>query len=305
MRHMRFLLAQRSIANRRLLSAGGRLRTLASVVLLLVGALLAGNAFAAVRIAEPGQNVDGGSRGVRVPAGIAAGSIDTGSGSVTLEAGASARNIDTGSGSVRLHDDARSGDIDTGSGRVELGRNARAGRIDTGSGRVQLDDGAHSEHIDTGSGGVEGGSNVVVDGKIDTGSGGVELGAGSRVAGDIDTGSGGVELLATEVAGYIDTGSGRVYLTDSNILGEVRTRSGEVRLEGSTHVHGDLLVQTNRCWGLCWSNEPNPARVIIGANARVDGRIKFEHPGELWVHEQARIGKVEGVEVQRFQGERP
>lgn len=300
-----FLYTQRSIARGRLMRASGRIRTVASSVLLLSGLLAAGSALADARIAQPGQNIDGGSRSVRVPAGIATGVIDVGSGSVTLEAGASARRIDTGSGSVRLHEDARSGDIDTGSGRVELGRNARAGRIDTGSGRVRLDDGAQSGRIDTGSGGVEGGAGVVVDGKIDTGSGGVELGEGSRVAGDIDTGSGGVELVASEVAGYIDTGSGRVYLTDSNILGEVRTRSGEVRLEGSTHVHGDLLVRTNRCWGLCWNNTPKPARVIIGANARVDGRITFEHPGELWVHEQARIGKVEGVELRRYTGERP
>lgn len=305
MRKLPFLLSQRSVANRRLVRASGRLQTVAVALLLLLSGLLGNSAFAAARIAESGQNVDGGSRGVRVPAGIAAGTIDTGSGSVILEAGASARHIDTGSGSVRLHDDARSGDIDTGSGRVELGRNARAGRIDTGSGRVRLDDGAQSERIDTGSGGVEGGSGIIIDGKIDTGSGGVELGAGSRVAGDIDTGSGGVELVGTEVAGDIDTGSGRIYLTDSNVLGEVRTRSGEVRLEGNSHVHGDLLVRTNRCWGLCWSNDPSPARVVIGANARVDGRIKFEHRGELWVHEQARIGKVEGVEVQRFQGEQP
>ncbi len=305
MRGLPFLYTQRSIACGRLLRGSGRIRTVASGLLLCFGVLVAGTALAQARIAEPGQNIDGGSRGVIVPAGIAAGVIDVGSGSVTLEAGASARRIDTGSGSVRLHEDARSGDIDTGSGRVELGRNARAGRIDTGSGRVRLDDGAHSERIDTGSGGVEGGARVVVDGKIDTGSGSVELGEGSRVAGNIDTGSGGVVLSASEVAGYIDTGSGRIYLTDSNILGEVRTRSGEVRLEGSTHVHGDLLVRTNRCWGLCWNNNPKPARVIIGANARVDGRIKFEHPGELWVHQQARIGKVEGVEAQRFTGERP
>ena len=133
----------------------------------------------------------------------------------------------------------------------------------------------------------------------------MELGEGARISGKVDTGSGGVDLRNAWVGQDIDTGSGHIRLRDTTVEGEVRTRSGEVRLDGQTHVQGDLLVVKNSCWGLCWSNNPKPARVIIGAGARVDGTIRFEHDGELWVHEQARIGRVEGIQARRFSAESP
>lgn len=60
----------------------------------------------------------------------------------------------------------------------------------------------------------------------------------------------------------------------------------------------------NPGWGWCWSND-KATRVVIGAGASVQGEIRAEHEIQLWVHQDARIGRVVGAEVERFTGERP
>lgn len=85
---------------------------------------------------------------------------------------------------------------------------------------------------------------------------------------------------------------------------DVVSTNGEIRLEGASAVAGDLVIRKSRCWGWCWSDD-KATRVVIGAGASVGGEIRIEHEAELWVHEQARIGRVSGAEVRRFSGERP
>ena len=143
-----------------------------------------------------------------------------------------------------------------------------------------------------------------IDGDIDTGSGSVELGAGSTVRGTIDTGSGSVELEGVTLEGDLDTGSGDIALRDTQVRGDVVTNSGAVALAGNTRIAGDLVIRKSTCWGWCWSSD-EPTRVVIGASASVDGEIRIEHATELWVHDNARIGRVSGAEVKRFSGERP
>jgi DUF4097 and DUF4098 domain-containing protein YvlB len=261
-------------------------------------------AHAAELVVAAGANADTGSRSVRVPAGVAVGVIDTGSGDVIVETGAVTRNIDTGSGSVELSPGASSGRIDTGSGSVRMGADAQARVIDTGSGSIRLASGARTEAIDTGSGSIRGADRVLIDGDIDTGSGAVELGSGSTVRGNIDTGSGSVELTGVIVEGKIDTGSGDITLIDCQLRDDLVSTRGEVKLEGSTHVGGDLIIRKSKCWGFCWG-ENEPTRVVVGAGASVAGEIRSERETELWVHQSARIGKVSGAEVKRFSGERP
>ena len=77
-----------------------------------------------------------------------------------------------------------------------------------------------------------------------------------------------------------------------------------VALAGNTRIAGDLVIRKSTCWGWCWSSD-EPTRVVIGASASVDGEIRIEHATELWVHDNARIGRVSGAEVKRFSGERP
>jgi len=259
---------------------------------------------AADKVLGPGENADTGSRAVRVPAGVAVGIIDTSSGDVELDGGAVAGNIDTGSGSIELGAGASAGRIDTGSGDVRIRADAQVADIDTGSGSVRLGDGARTEEIDTGSGNVRGAERVVVDGRIDTGSGAVSLGAGSTVRGDIDTGSGSVELVGSKVGGKIDTGSGDIRLLDSEVSDDLATSAGNVELMGNSRINGDLLIRKSSCWGFCWGDD-KATRVTIGASASVLGDIRIERETELWVHENAQIGRVTGAQVKRFAGERP
>lgn len=236
-------------------------------------------------LARPGENIDVGSKSVRVPAGIKAGDIDTGSGDVVLEPGAGADLIDTGSGSVRLEAGARTGVIDTGSGSVSLGPDAVALDIDVGSGNID-------------------GRGATVRGVVDTGSGNVRFSDGSRIEQLIDTGSGNVWLSNSEVIGNIDTGSGSIELDRSIARRDVVTTSGSVTLRDGARIEGDLVVRKPKCWGLCWSDTPDPVKIVIGAGAEVVGSIRVEHSAELWLDEQARIGAVTG-DVKRMSAERP
>jgi hypothetical protein len=95
-----------------------------------------------------------------------------------------------------------------------------------------------------------------------------------------------------------------VTLVDSRVGRDLVTTSGEVSLQGASAIAGDLVIRKSTCWGWCWSDD-KATRVVIGAGASGGGEIRIEHEAELWVHEQARIGRVTGAEVKRFNGERP
>jgi hypothetical protein len=244
----------------------------------------------------PGLDVDAGSESVDIPTGMIVGVIDGGSGRVHLRERSGAERIDTGSGSVRLGREAVvAGDIDTGSGSVTLGEGAQAGPINTGSGSVELDDGASIGGVDTGSGSVRGGRAIRVAGDIDTGSGSVRLDDGSQVDGKIDTGSGDVDLKGTEVGGVIDVGSGDTTLIDSSARG-IRTTSGDVRLSGRTRIDGDLIVRKQRCWGLCWGDDPV---IVVDAGVEIAGKIIVEEGADATVRidPAARVGGIVGATV--------
>jgi len=180
---------------------------------------------------------------------------------------------------------------------------ARVGAIDVGSGNVRLGSGVHTRRIDTGSGNVKGGAGAQIEGDIDTGSGSVNLGVGSKV-GKIDTGSGDVSLEAVAVSGTINTGSGDIDLVDTAVSGSLETSRGNIELEGNTHINGDLIVRKDICSGFC-NDDAEPSKIVIGASVRVQGEVKIERDVELWVHQNAQIGRVTGAEVKRFSGERP
>jgi len=71
-------------------------------------------------------------------------------------------------------------------------------------------------------------------------------------------------------------------------------------------VGGDLVVRKAKSSGWNWGSKPKPPVVVIGENSEVRGEIRIENEAtKLYVHENARIGKISGVIAQRFSAEAP
>jgi hypothetical protein len=66
-------------------------------------------------------------------------------------------------------------------------------------------------------------------------------------------------------------------------------------------VEGGLLVRKPR--GINFENRP--PRVVIGPDAEVRGDLTFEREVRLFVHDTARVGRIEGATPQRFSGTVP
>jgi hypothetical protein len=65
-------------------------------------------------------------------------------------------------------------------------------------------------------------------------------------------------------------------------------------------VQGDLMVKDA-------GDDPysRPPKIVVGENARIRGRLVFERPVELYVHDSAEIGQVSGAQVNRYSGREP
>ena len=48
-----------------------------------------------------------------------------------------------------------------------------------------------------------------------------------------------------------------------------------------------------------------PPKIVVGEGVRIRGKLVFERPVELYVHETAEIGPVTGAKVNRYSGSEP
>ncbi len=227
---------------------------------------------------------------------------------IAVAANQQAGNLTTVSGDVDLAAGARSGSVTTVSGDVDIAAKVTAGGITTVSGDVDGDDDVRASDVETVSGDIEFGARAVT-GAAETVSGNVRYGDGSRltqantVSGDVFIGRGG------QVARGIHTVNGAIGLVASEVAGDVTTYAGDITIGIGSHVRGNLLVRKpNNGGGIRIVNlqvKPQPPRIVIGPDARVDGSLTFEHPVKLYVHRSARIGKVSGATPVMFDTPRP
>ena len=184
---------------------------------------------------------------------------------VGRNADASGSSFRTVNGRIHIEDGARVSDCATVNGGLELGEGAETGDLDAVNGNLRL------------------GRDATVNGHIRLVNGAIELKAGSRVSGDVDTVNGLIELIAAEVGGSL-----------SNVNGGMRVTDGSV-------VHGDLLVRDAK-------EDPHhkkPPRIVIGRDSKVEGKLIFERPVRLFVHDSAAVGQIEGAEAVMFSGDEP
>lgn len=211
--------------------------------------------------------------------------IDKVNGSIRIEAGQSVGKLSTVNGSIHVGADCRVGSAETVNGQISLGERTAAGDLETVNGAVELAAGASASHIET------------VNGTID-------IGATARVKGKLGTVNGSITLRQNaQVDGNIESANGRIALQRGAIAGAILAANGDIDIGPDARV-GSIDVAKEKFSFFNWGKS-KPPRVVIGPGATVQGTLTFGRDVELLVSERAKIGRVEGAQVHRFQGERP
>ncbi|MEL7310728.1 MAG: hypothetical protein AAFN07_04415 [Pseudomonadota bacterium] len=207
---------------------------------------------------------------------------------IRIEAGETSKGASSVNGRVTVGDGAIvDGDVDTVNGGVKLGSGVQAGEVQSVNGKVTIGDDCVIETAQTVNGRAELGERVRVSGDVSTVNGEVNIGYGSLVGGDVDTVNGKVKLKGVSVSGDIGNTNGGVYLDEG------------------TRVEGSVVVRKTKNYGWSWGKKSKPV-VVIGRNVVVEGPLIFEREVELYIHETATVGSIEGkAEVQRYSGDAP
>lgn len=196
------------------------------------------------------------------------------------------RDISKVNGGISVDDNERAGDLETVNGAIRVGDHARAGDATTVNGSIRI--GANSQV-----------------GDLTTVNGGIRVEAGTQVNGDVQTVNGGVFVgRAGHVRGGVETVNGSIGLVDADLGGGIETVRGDITVGAGSHVRGGIhYPKPSKEW-ITLSTRKDP-RVIIGANAVVEGALRFERIVQLYVHDSARIGTLTGAQAVRYSGAKP
>ena len=193
-------------------------------------------------------------------------------------------NAATINGNVKVEKDADAGEssFKTVNGNVVVEDGARVRDCATVNGSVKIGDRTRAGDLRTVNGDMRVGRDARIDGHIQLVNGTVTLAPGSEVLGDVGTVNGLIEMRAARVEGDIKN-----------------TNGGMMILQGS-EVFGDLSVKDA-------GDDPHskPPKIVVGEGVRIRGKLVFERPVELYVHETAEIGPVTGAKVNRYSGSEP
>ena len=191
-------------------------------------------------------------------------------------------DIDKVNSGISIDDNSTAGTLETVNGGITIGDHSQVRSAETVNGGIRLGDGSSAEELETVNGGITIGSKGVVRDGAGTVNGGVRLEPDASVGGKVETVNGGIVLERAHVGGGIET------------------VSGDVEVGDGSRVEGGILVrkQTGWSWG-----KPRTPRVTIGAGAVVEGTLRFEREVELYVHDSATVGKIEGATAKRYSGD--
>lgn len=188
-------------------------------------------------------------------------------------------NLSTVNGRVILGDGAHvAGDLSSVNGGIRLGADSSAHAVETVNGGIEFGDGAEAREATT------------VNGRI-------RLGEGAKVTGEVTAVNGSISLATdSHVEGTVSNVNGRITLTAARIDGNLITRNGTIELLEGSEVGGDLEVRST-------NDDEDRVRVVIGPGSSVAGMIRIERPADVYVHETASFGGIEGAEVIRYSGD--
>jgi len=168
------------------------------------------------------------------------------------------------------------------------------------NGNIRIEEGAQVKSVTTVNG------NIVLapeaqTSKVQTVNGRFELGQKARVSGSVKLVNGNVSLSpGSEVGGSIETVNGEIAAQGATIDGNIANYSGGMVITDETVVRGTLTVHEPED-----TSDEKPPRIVIGPHSKVIGRLTFERPVELYVHETAETGPINGAEPIRYSGTVP
>ncbi|MCY7354103.1 MAG: hypothetical protein LH470_03325 [Lysobacter sp.] len=190
-------------------------------------------------------------------------------GSISAEAGQTVGNMETVNGSIRIGTGARTRNAETVNGSITVAERAQVGDMSTVNGSVRV------------------AQNVQIGGSVETVNGSVFVDRGGTVRGDVTTVNGAIGLVDTDLAGSI------------------ATVNGNITVGPGSHVKGDIKVEKpSSNWMPISIGKRKPPRIVIAANAIVEGPLVFEREVKLYVHQSAKIGSVTGATAVRYSGDR-
>jgi DUF4097 and DUF4098 domain-containing protein YvlB len=188
-------------------------------------------------------------------------------------------------------------------GNVVVDRNAAVPDSDfsTVNGNIRVDEGAQVKSVTTVNG------NIVLAqearaGQVRTVNGRFELGHKARVSGNVKLVNGAVSLSpGSQVGGNVETVNGEISAEGATIDGNISNYNGGMTLTDESIVRGTLTVHEPEDG----HDDDELPRIVIGPHSKVIGRLTFERPVELYVHETAETGPIEGAEAIRYSGAIP
>jgi len=169
-----------------------------------------------------------------------------------------------------------SGKYSTVNSSINLGDNTETGDVSSVNGSIRIGDNSFVKSVDSVNGSIRIGTDVTVDRGIDAVNGGISLKPGCEVGDDITTVNGGVSLENTRVAGNVETVNGKLEILDRS------------------EVSGDVVVRKPGGWNF---GKRKPVYVEIGKDVVVHGKLIFEQPVRLRLHDSAKVGEIVGDEV--------
>ena len=205
--------------------------------------------------------------------------------SLTVGSNTQVKNVETVNGSIQLENQSTAEEVETVNGSIQVGENVSVSTLETVNGSIVT------------------GSGLKVSGDVETVNGRIEIGGGSTVQGSVSTVNGRVTLEQVTVTGDAETVNGGLQLQGSRIGGNAEMVNGRIELVDGSIVAGDLIVRKPKGNNWNWGKQPKPPVVIVGEGSEVRGKLLIENDRtRLFVHENARIGTVEGVQATRYSG---
>jgi DUF4097 and DUF4098 domain-containing protein YvlB len=174
------------------------------------------------------------------------------------------------------------GDFSTVNGNIRIEERAQVKSVTTVNGNIVLAPEAQTSKVQTVNGRFELGSKARVNGSVRLVNGNVSLSPGSEVGGSVETVNGEIAAQGATIDGDVANYSGGMLITDESIV------------KGSLTVHEPEEVGNEK-----------PPRIVIGPHSKVIGPLKFERSVELYVHETAETGPIDGAEPIRYSGALP
>lgn len=192
-------------------------------------------------------------------------------------------SIDKVNGSIRTEQGQAYDSLETVNGSITLAAQVQAESVETVNGSISLNEGARAESVETVNGSISFGASSQA-GSAETVNGSIRLDRGAAVQRDVETVNGAIRLEAATIGG------------------DVETVNGDITLLDGSRIAGGITIEKPSTGWFNWGGNTRLPKIVIGPNSEVVGALVFKREVELFVHESARIGRVEGAEAKRYSG---